>query len=307
MAERIAHLGALRAFEAAARHLSFQKAAEELGLTPSAISHQIRTLETYLDARLFERRTRAVALTEAGQALLPGVGDGFRQIESAVRQVRSLRNGAVIVVTTGPSFASKWLVPRLYTFEEENPQIEVRITTTARMIDLTREDVDVAIRHGRGPYEGLQSVRLFGEAYAPICSPAVADSLDGPEALAAQRLLYDDSTALPGPVPDWEDWFKEAGVSGKAVQQAMANGRHVKQTDHGLQAAIDGVGVLFGRLAIAAPDMVAGRLVQPFGPTLPSPYGYHFVTRPDRLREKPMAAFLAWLQAQVAQIPGVPD
>ena len=307
MAERIPHLTALRAFEAAARHLSFQEAARELGLSPSAVSHQIRTLEAYLDARLFERLTRAVALTETGLALRPGLEDGFRRIENAVRQVRTLKSHAVIVVSAGPSIAAKWLFPRLYAFEERFPLIEVRISTTNRTIDLWREDVDIAVRHGRGDYPGLDSTRLFGEAYAPMCAPALlADEmrpLKEPADLSCHRLLHDDAAALPGTAPGWPDWLAAAGVDPSIGQ----DGRHFMQTDHAIQAAIDGAGVLLGRVAIAAPDLAAGRLVRPFALTLPSDFGYFVVTRPNRQRERPIAAFVDWLKEERRALDFVPD
>ncbi len=307
MAERVPHLSALRAFEAVARHLSFQEAAAELGISPSAVSHQIRTLEAYLDVRLFERLTRAIALTEAGRLLQPGMEEGFRCIESSVRQVRSLRSRAVIVVSAGPSIAAKWLVPRLYLFEERYPAVEIRITTTNRTIDLAREDVDVALRHGSGRYPGLDCTRLFGEAYAPMCAPALlkdADRpLEAPSQLAGHRLLHDDAASYPGTAPGWPEWLAAAGADPGVGQ----SGRHFKQTDHAIQAAIDGVGVLLGRVAIAAPDLLAGRLVRPFPLTLPSDFGYFFVTRPGRQREKPIAAFLAWLRQERKAVTFIPD
>lgn len=294
MAERIPHLSALRVFEAAARHLSFQRAADELGLSPSAVSHQIRTLEAYLDAKLFERRTRAVALTAAGRALRPGCEEGFRRIEGAVREVRGLKARAVLVVTTGPSIASKWLAGRLYRFEEAHPSVEVRLAISNRRADLHAEDVDVAIRHGAGVYKGLESERIFGEAHAPLAAPSLG--LERLDDLRDMRLLHDDSAQLPGPAPDWSDWLAAAGLDAGLA----AEGRRFSQTDHALQAAIDGVGVVLGRISIAAPDILSGRLAAPFGPLLPSPYGYFFVTRPGRRRERAIAAFRDWLRAEAA-------
>lgn len=306
MAERIPHLTALRAFEAAARHLSFQAAAEELGLSPSAISHQIRSLENYLDVRLFDRLTRAIALTEAGKALSPGVEDGFRHIESAVRRVRSLKTHAIIVVSAGPAIAAKWLVPRLYRFEERYPAIEVRVTTSNRLIDLEREDIDVTIRHGSGEYTGLETIRLFGEAYAPMCSPSLLRSTSKPlkkaTDLVQHRLLHDDAAAFPGQAPGWPEWLKAA----KVKEIDGRSGRHFAQTDHAVQAAIDGAGVLLGRVAIAAPDLAAGRLVQPFDLELPSNYGYFFVTREGRVREKPIAALLEWIKEEARSSDFIP-
>ncbi|MEM7619018.1 MAG: transcriptional regulator GcvA [Pseudomonadota bacterium] len=307
MAERIPHFTALRAFEAAARYLSFQEAAAELGLSPSAVSHQIRTLEAYLDTKLFTRLTRAIELTEAGETLRPGVEEGFRRIEHAVKQVRSIKTHSVLVISTGPSVAAKWIVPRLYHFEERFPAIEVRITTTSRAINLHKEDVDIAIRHGHGKYDGLDSIRLFGEAYTPMCAPDLMQrksaTLKHPENLTSHRLLHDHGTLFPEQnVPDWSRWFKNANI----LIDDSSQGQHFQQSDHAIQAALDGAGVLLGRIAIAAPDLAAGRLVRPFELTLPSPYGYYFVTRKGRCREKPVAAFLAWLQEEAENFAFLP-
>ena len=302
------HLSALRAFEVAARRLSFRDAARELGISPSAISHQIRALESYLDTQLFHRLTRAIELTEAGHALQPGVEDGFRRIEAAVRQVRSLSARSIIVVSAGPAIAAKWLVPRLYAFEERYPAIEVRITTTCRAVDLTREDVDVALRHGPGNYPGLDSVRLFGEAYTPMCAPSLIDDsaprLVEPIDLLGHRLLHDDAAAALLPeLPGWKEWLAAEGVTLRSERR----GRHFKQSDHAIQAAIDGAGVLLGRVAIAAPDLAAGRLVRPFSRALPSRHGYFFVTRKGRRNEKPIAAFLTWLTSEARKLKFLPE
>lgn len=307
MSERLPHLSALRAFEAAARRLSFRDAAEELGITASAISHQIRTLEAYLDVRLFDRLTRAVALTEAGSALYPKLDVGFRLVESAAREVRSLRTASALVVTAGPAIAAKWLVPKLYRFQEQYPGIELRVLTSSRPVDLDREDVDVAFRHGRGDYPGLESVRLFGEAYTPMCAPRLTEDarhpLRVPADLRHQRLLHDDAAALPGKgAAGWAQWLRSA----KVRQVDAQAGAHFGQTDHAIQAAIDGGGVLLGRVSIAAFDLSAGRLVRPFELTLPSPFGYYFVTRQGRQRESAVAAFLSWIQAEAAATPGLP-
>ncbi len=307
MTQRPPHLSALRIFEAAARHLSFRDAAEELGITASAVSHQIRNLEAYLDVRLFDRLTRAVALTPAGAALRPKLDMGFRLIESAVREVRSIRSASPLVVSAGPAIAARWLVPRLYVFQERYPEIEVRVSTGSRQVDLEREDVDIALRHGRGHYPGLESIRLFGEAYAPMCSPRLRDDgkfpLKAPADLRHHRLLHDDSAALPGAgAAGWAEWLRAA----RARRVDASSGVHFGQTDHAIQAAVDGVGVLLGRVAIAAFDLNAGRLVRPFELTLPSPFGYYFVTRTGRQQEPMIAALLDWLRAEAAATPGLP-
>ncbi len=307
MTERLPHLSALRVFEAAARRLSFRDAADEMGITASAVSHQIRKLEAYLDVRLFDRLTRAVALTEAGAALYPKLDLGFRLVETAVREVRSIRTASTLVVSAGPAIAAKWLVPKLFVFQEQYPDIEVRVSTGSRAVDLEREDVDVALRHGRGDYPGQESLRLFGEAYTPMCSPRLRDDtkapLRTPADLRHHRLLHDDAAAFPGKgAAGWAQWLRAARV--RSVD--AASGAHFGQTDHAIQAAIDGGGVLLGRVAIASFDLNAGRLVRPFELTLPSPFGYYFVTRAGRQRERAIAAFLAWMREEAAATAGLP-
>lgn len=307
MTERLPHLSALRVFEAAARRGSFRDAADEMGISASAVSHQIRKLEAYLDVRLFDRLTRAVSLTEAGTALYPKLDVGFRLVESAVREVRSVRTASALVVSTGPAIAAKWLVPKLYVFQEQYPDVEVRISTSNRAVDLEREDVDVALRHGRGHYPGVESTRLFGEAYTPMCTPRMRDNasaaLRTPADLRHYRLLHDDSAALPGPgAAGWAQWLRAARVRNVDAK----SGAHFGQSDHAIQAAIDGGGVLLGRVAIAAFDLAAGRLIRPFDLTLPSPFGYYFVTRSGRQRERAIAAFLSWLRSEVTATPDLP-
>lgn len=306
MGDRLPHLTALRVFEAAARHGSFQNAAGELGISPSAVSHHIRGLEDYLGVRLFERRTREVALTEAGVALHPGLDEGFRRIEDAVRRVRSLKRTSVIVVTAGPSIAAKWLVPRLYTFEEAHPEIEVRISTTNRVVDLGRADVDVAIRLGRGDFEGFDSVRLCGDAYTPLAAPRLRHAPGRPirtvQDLALHRLLHDTHYGWSGVLPTWTDWLTAMGCT----TVDGTEGPRFEQSDHALQAAVDGAGVLLGRLALAAPDIEAGRLTRLFDLDLPSPFSYHLVARAGRIAERPIAAFLEWIMGEFARTGIVP-
>lgn len=306
MSERLPHLTALRVFESTARQGSFQAAAAELGLTPSAVSHQIRALESYLGVRLFERRVRAVELTEAGRTLWPKLERGFRLIESGVRELRTLQAPAAITVSIGPAIAAKWLVPLLHRFAERHPAIEVRVNTANKVVDLRKEAVDVAIRHGKGDYPGLESIRLFGEAHTPMCAPHLLECGRSRahllRQLRQQRLLHDDQAAFPGKTVGWPEWLAAIGtadIDGRS-------GVRYRQTDHAIQAAIDGSGVLLGRIAIAAFDLAAGRLVCPFQLTLPSPYGYHFVTLPGRSRERAIGAFLAWLQEEARNTPNLP-
>jgi len=297
MPERIDHLSALRAFAVAARAGSFKEAAARLAVSPSAVSHQIRALEAHLGRRLFERRSRAIALTEAGAALLPGVEEGFRSIGIAVRETRSLERPAELRVTAGPGITAKWLAPRAYAFRERYPAIRLEIETSTRVADLARAPFDVAIRFGPGDYPGCDVIRLFGEAFTPLCAPALAATGPHPlgpaENLARHRLLQEEPT-LPG-TPDWTDWLAAAGLD----RGLARGGQRFAQADHAIQAAIDGSGVLLGRLAIAAGDIAAGRLVRPFATVLPSRHAYHFVTDRGRLREGPIRAFRDWISDEV--------
>ena len=308
MTERLPALSALRAFEAAARHLSFQAAAAELAISPSAVSHQIRALEADLGAPLFHRHARAVSLTETGRALAPGLSDGFGAIGRAVAAARGVGRRPVVVLSTGPAIAAKWIVPRLYTFEERHPDIEVRITTTLRLVDLAREGVDAGIRFGRGPYPGLDARRLFGDALAPLCSPEIAASLGEPADMLRHRLIIDQSTSDQAAMPGWPEWFAGAGIAPEAYAGPLARARTITQAHHTLQAAMDGAGIALGRVAVGAADLAAGRLVRPFGPVLPTPHAFWFVTAPGRMAEPPLAALLAWLGDEIArQIEWLPD
>ena len=297
--DRLPALSALRAFEAAARHLSFQAAAGELNVSPSAVSHAVRALEADLGRALFVRGTRAVSLTEAGRAMAPGLADGFESIERAVRRAREVGARPTLTLSTGPAIAAKWIVPRLYAFEERHPEIDVRITTSLRLVDLAREGIDAGIRFGRGPYPDLDARRLFGDALVPLASPAIAATLREPADLLAHRLIVDRSTADDDAMPRWADWFAAVGVPPERWGEAVERARTITQAHHTIQAVMDGAGVALGRLGVAAADMEAGRLVAPFGPRLPTPHSFWFVTGKGRMTEPPIAAFLGWLGEEI--------
>lgn len=299
MTDRLPALSSLRAFEAAARHLSFQAAADELAVSPSAVSHAVRALEADLGQALFVRATRSVSLTEAGRALAPGLSDGFEAIARAVERGRRVGARPVITLSTGPAIAAKWIVPRLYAFEEAHPEIDVRITTSLRLVDLAREGVDAGIRFGRGPYPDLDARRLFGDALTPLAAPAVAATLRRPADLLAHRLIVDDSTADREAMPRWADWFAAEGVAESDWREPVARARVIAQAHHTVQAVMDGAGVALGRLAVAAADVQAGRLVAPFERRLPTPHSFWFVTAKGRMSEAPIATFLGWLGEEI--------
>lgn len=294
MTYQLPSLNALRAFEAAARHLSFKQAARELHVTPGAVGQQIRRLEADLAVKLFERRTRAVMLTEAGQGYLPVVRQAFQKISDATERLSPARKVRMLTVSMLSSFAAKWLVPRLGRFQERHPDIDVRITTSGRLVDFSREDVDVAIRHGLGRYPGLRSWRLLSEDMTPVCSPALLDGprpLRRPDDLRHHTLLHDQARR------DWTLWLQALGVNG------VDSARGPSFSDDGLmlQAAIDGQGVALGRGALIERDMAEGRLVAPFDVRLPSDFAYYLVC-PEAPADHPnIAAFRDWLLTEVGQ------
>jgi LysR family transcriptional regulator, glycine cleavage system transcriptional activator len=291
MSRRLPPLNALRAFEAAARHLSFTRAAAELHVTQTAISHQIKALEERLGVRLFRRLPRGLLLTEAAQRLLPPVRDAFDQIAAATERLAAGGVGATLTVSVLPSFAAKWLVPRLGRLRAAHPDLDLRISASSELVDFARDDVDVGIRMGSGVYPGLRVERLFGEALVPVCSPLLREGphpLLRPEDLAHHVLLHDDDYA------GWELWLRLAGVPGVLARRGPVF------TDSGMvvQAAAEGQGVALARRVLAAGDLAAGRLVQPFDVSIPHDLAYYLVC-PEATAEQPkIAAFRSWLLAE---------
>ena len=296
MSDSLPSLNGLRAFESAARHLSFTRAAAELNVTQTAISHQIRRLEEQLGVRLFVRRNRALSLTQEAQSYLPAVRAAFEDLRSATQRLRRPQNDGVLTVTTMASLAAKWLVHRVAAFQEAHPSIEVRISTSTQIIDLRRDSVDMAVRYGRGHWPGLRAVWLMAEDIFPVCSPALrsgAKPLRRPEDLAGHTLLH-ASVARE----DWQLWLTAAGLP---PEWATRRGLTFDLGLMAIQAAIDGLGVAMGRTPYVEGDLSAGRLVAPFNVVLPREAGYYVVT-PEETADAPKnALFRDWLIASVAQ------
>jgi LysR family transcriptional regulator, glycine cleavage system transcriptional activator len=288
---RLPPLAALRAFEAAARHLSFTRAAQELHVTQTAISHQIRALEDLLGVKLFRRLPRGLVLTEEAQRYLPAVRDAFDRINAATGELLAARAGGPVTASVLPSFAGRWLVPRLGRLRTAHPDIDLRISTSQHLVDFAREDVDLGIRMGRGQYPGLRVDRLFGETLMPVCSPALLEGehpLRRPEDLRHHVLLHDDDYT------GWQLWLELAGVAGVDAR------RGPMFTDSGMvvQAAAESQGVALARTALAAWDIAAGRLVRPFAIGMPHDLAYYLVC-PEASAERPrIAAVRAWLLAE---------
>ena len=300
MARGLLPLNALRAFEAAARHLSFAKAAEELNVTPAAVSHQIKGLEDLLGVRLFRRANRSIWLTEAGQACLPDLREGFDHLAAGLDRVRALETRGVLTVTSPSGFAAKWLVSRLDRFRAAHPEIDVRLDASAELRSFERDGVDLAVRYGLGDYPGLDVHLLLCEEVFPVCSPALLEGptpLARPDDLRGHTLLHDDVMMTDEPFPDWRMWLKAAGVKDIDADR----GPRFNTGELILQAAIDGHGVALGRSVIADGDLKAGRLVKPFELTYPVSFAYYMVAPPG-WRERPkVAAFGRWLLAEVGR------
>ncbi|TQV72469.1 transcriptional regulator GcvA [Denitrobaculum tricleocarpae] len=296
-------LNALRAFETAARHLSFTKAAAELNVTPAAVSHQIKALEELLGVLLFRRLPRALRLTDAGQAALPILGQGFEKLSQAVEQIRAHSESGLLTISVSPSFGALWLVPRLERFRARHPEIETRIDGTDRRVDLTRGDADVALRYGPGGYDGVRVDRLFGQVNTPVCSPALLrgaqpmtkspqakQPLRSPEDLRHHTLLHivwKDAEA------SWRMWLLAAGLP----DIDPTRGPHFTQESMAVEAALDGQGVALVGDILVADHLAAGRLVRPFDPSLSTPltFAYYLLSTNDSAEQPKVTAFRTWL------------
>ena len=294
MTRRIYPLNSLRAFEASARHLSFVNAAEELYVTPAAISHQVKKLEEYLGVQLFRRLPRGLLLAETGQVLLVELRAVFLRLDKAMERVLESDSRGALTISVAPMFAIKWLVPRLLRFDALHPDIDLRMSSSLGVIDFQRDAFDAAVRLGRGQYSGLEAVKLFEESVTPMCSPRLLEGshkLHSPDDLRDHVLLHDDSMAFDPAAPNWDTWLEAAGTR----RVNASRGPHFSQPDHALQAAIDGAGVVLGWRYLAAEDIAAGRLVQPYSLALPLGSAFHLVY-PEVHTDRPkIAALREWL------------
>lgn len=293
MGRRLPPLNALRVFEAAARLLSFTKAAEELHITPSAISHQIRGLEAYLGVRLFRRSSRALILTDEGQNYFPALRDAFDAMHEATGRLSARQAAGALNVSLLSSFAVRWLLPRLPRFQSIHPEIEVRLSTTVRMVDFRREDVDCAIRHGKGHWPGLAAHLLLTENLFPVCSPSL---LSGPRPLKTPRDLANHPRLhiLARP-DDWRIWLTAVGITDIDPDK----GPQFESSDMGLRAAAEGLGVVIASSTLVEDDLAKGRLASPFDFKLSSESAYYFVAPEDRQDQPKIVAFRDWLSAEV--------
>lgn len=293
-------LTALRAFEAAARKLSFAEAAHELFVTPAAVSHQIKRLEAHLGIPLFERHNRSVVLTEAGAKLAPALHTLFAALNDALRQIKEPADPR-IRVSALPSLASKWLVPRLYRFEAAHPALKVRIETSDHLVNFAYEPIDVALRYGVGNYPGLHVERLMSADAFPVCSPRVLDKdyppLKKATDLKRHTLLHDESSDRSKGVPNWAMWLRAAG----ADQVDSRRGPVFGSIHLAIEAALAGHGVAMGVAPLVEQDLRSGRLIRPFELTLPNVFSFWFVCQRKRASDPIIREFRNWLRVEANQ------
>ncbi|WP_075795446.1 LysR substrate-binding domain-containing protein [Massilia putida] len=286
---RLPPLSSLRAFEAAARHGSFKRAADELAVTPTAISHRIRVLEDHTGLRLFVRQVRQVTLTDAGAQLYPVLRQGFDAIESVLARLTQTNRRDRVTVSATHAFTAKWLVPRVARFQALHPDIDLQLHASNETVDLDAHGVDIAVRYGNGPYPGLAAEVMFADAYAPVANPMLG--VRSVTDLQTVPLIHFDWKKASAANPTWETWFARTGLAWHPSRGQL----RYSDDGHAIQAAVAGQGVALLSLALVAEEIAAGYLVQPFGPAIPG-YTYHLVMRAD---PQPSAAVLAvadWLR-----------
>jgi LysR family transcriptional regulator, glycine cleavage system transcriptional activator len=290
-------LSALRAFEAAARHLSFAAAAHELGVTPAAVSHQIRGLEDRIGRQLFVRRNRAVSLSPSGTKLAAPLTELFAQMTALVAEL-SLRGIASLEVTAMPSFATKWLAPRLARFSVAHPDCRVRLVASDELADFKHGTADVGIRYGGGGYKDLHVERLMDVVAFPVCSAVFARQhgaqIRTPADLVRLPLLHDESSLIAAGLPNWPRWLEAAGVRNAAIKPGLVfDSAHIA-----IEAALAGQGIALGLKPLVDDDLKAGRLVRLSDFELPSAFSFWFVCRRTRLKDPRIAQFRDWLAAE---------
>ncbi len=293
MSRRLPPLGALRAFEAAARHASFARAAEELHITAAAVSQQVRNLEDYLGLRLFARRPRGVELTVAGGGYAHSLGGLLDQLAQVTEHMRRPDAGGRLTIATTPSFAARWLMPRLIRFMELHPELDVRLSTSNTLADFSQQDIDVGVRYGTGRWHGLEARLLTETSLFPVCSPAVRQ---GPPTLRRPADLRPRSL-LRLMTDDWPCWLRAANLDMKA------EGAQYSDSALLAQAAAAGHGVILGQSVIVADDLAAGILVEPFELRIATDLAYYIVGLPESLERPAVKAFEHWLRDELSEPP----
>lgn len=294
MARHLPPLNALRFFEAAARHLSFVRAAEELHVTPAAVSQQIKLLEDYLGVNVF-KRGKTLVLNESAHDALHLVSDAFDQLERAMLRVHSGSIAGPLNVSTPPVFAARWLIPRMDDFYSLYPDVEIHLLATRRVVDFSMEEVDVAIRFGRGQHPGLIVESLMPEMIIPVAAPSLAASIKTPEDLAHANLIEDDWHIMRGDFPEWQ-----ALLATLEVFDVPLKIRRFGDADLAIQAAINGLGVTLAWQSLVMNDIKSGRLVRVVNHSIPTDLSYQLVMPKNKAMLSKVAAFRSWLFEQAS-------
>ena len=301
MPQALPPLNSLRAFEAAARHSNFARAALELNVTPGALSHQIRGLEGLLGTRLFERQARGVVLTPQGRMLYPGLLSAFALIRDSVNTLRASTRSGVLVVSTPPGFTSKWLAPRLYRFAQLHPDIELRIASSSSYANFGSDGVDVAVRNfanTQGADPALDYEKLIDDELVAVCSPKLLARMGRAGArrdLRKTPLIHDDQLADRAEVPTWADWFEAAGVAPVDLRRGL----RFSSAEHAIEAAVEGAGLLLTHTLLVHDEVVSGRLAVPFDVVLPVGRAYHLVWPKSKQPRPGVDAFRAWVRSEM--------
>ena len=295
---RLPPLNALRAFEAAARHLNFSRAADELAVTPGAVSQQIQNLEDYVGAALFKRTPKGLLLTDAAQTALPALREAFDRLAEAASLLTAAVDGRRLTVSVAPSFAAKWLVPRLGFFEAEHPLVDVWLSADMEVVDFALGEIDLAIRYGAGRYPGLEVVKLMSETVIAVASPTLleANPLIAPGDLAHHILLHDGSPDADDSCPDWSMWLAARGIKGVDGTR----GPRFNQSSLVIEAAVGGRGVALAKRALAQADLDAGRLIAPLQIATEVDFAYFVVHPKAKGRLPQVKAVVNWITAQAA-------
>lgn len=299
MAYRLPPLKSLRLFEAAGRHSSFKKAASELGLTPSAVSHGIQALEDWLGAALFARDGNALALTEAGRAYLPQIRDALERIARASDGVPGRRSNGRLSVSAAPFFGVRWLAPNLGGFAVAHPGIEITLDTEQRAVEFPRDGIDVAIRLGRGDWPDLVATSLFDEWLVPVCAPAMAAEIRGFADLDRFSAIHVVTAR-----DDWASWRALAGAPPPSAEAPPA--RRLDTIAPAMEAAASGAGIAIGRLPLIRADLDSGRLVPVLGPPRKGASGYWLVSTREAMARPEVAAFRGWIKATLKALRRAP-
>jgi LysR family transcriptional regulator, glycine cleavage system transcriptional activator len=295
MARHLPPLNALRFFEAAARHRSFVRAAEELHVTPAAVSQQIKLLEDHLGIALF-KRGKALVLNESAEEALHLVSDAFDQLERAMLRVRSGSIAGPLIVSTPPVFAARWLIPRLQDFYALYPDVDIHVLATRRLVDFAMEEVDMAIRFGSGAFPGLSVESLMPERIVAVATPRLARSIKQPADLALAHLIEDDWHIIQGMFPEWKTWLASLGVTPSSL-----NVRRFGDTDLAIQAAVNGLGITLAWHSLVRDDLKSGKLRQVLDHSMASELSYQLVMPKNKTMLRKVAAFRSWLFEQAGE------